>query len=299
MTRPFTVRTYLPTGVPDEIKIIDKMNWTGVALEIGRKAWSLARSRDEVWKTGVYILIGFDDSHDLPTIYIGQGESIGSRIDKHVKNKLFWDRAVLFTSSGVGLNRAHAAWLESMLIKKATAAKRSILDNSSVPNEPALSESERNDTHEFLDEVLAILPLINIRLFKEPEKISKPETPIELEPVGGELDTIVVPAQEEGFQNVFLNENCWYSIRIAGGKLDQIKYIAVYRTAPISAITHIATVDSIEPYGDGTKYKLIFVNKAEEIGPISLSDPNSAPQSPRYTSRKRISTALKIDELWF
>ena len=41
--------------------------------------------------------------------------------------------------------------------------------------------------------------------------------------------------------------------------MNDIKYIAAYQTAPISAVTHYAEVDSIEPYGDGGKYKLNFV----------------------------------------
>ena len=38
----------------------------------------------------------------------------------------------------------------------------------------------------------------------------------------GLLDTVVVPAQQEGFESVFLGQNCWCSIRIAGGMLDKI-----------------------------------------------------------------------------
>ena len=40
----------------------------------------------------------------------------------------------------------------------------------------------------------------------------------------GLKDTIIVPAQEEGFNEVFIGENCWYAIRIGGGKLKDIKY---------------------------------------------------------------------------
>jgi len=46
-------------------------------------------------------------------------------------------------------------------------------------------------------------------------------------------DTVVVPEQEEGFQEVFIGEDCWYAIRISGGMLQRIKYIAAYRTVPL------------------------------------------------------------------
>lgn len=63
---------------------------------------------------------------------------------------------------------------------------------------------------------------------------------------------------------MFLGEDCWYSIRISGGMLEKIKYIAVYQKAPVSAVTHYAPVNRIEPYGEDGKYKLIFSLKARE-----------------------------------
>ena len=52
-----------------------------------------------------------------------------------------------------------------------------------------------------------------------------------------DLDTVVVPSHEDGFKEVFLGENRWWSVRIHPAMLKQLKYVAVYRTAPISAIT--------------------------------------------------------------
>ena len=69
-----------------------------------------------------------------------------------------------------------------------------------------------------------------------------------------DIDTIVVPANEEGFNDVFLGENCWYAIRISSSMIDRIKYIAGYQTSPISAITYYAEVTKIEKYKDSGKY---------------------------------------------
>jgi len=68
-----------------------------------------------------------------------------------------------------------------------------------------------------------------------------------------EPDTIIVPAQKEGFDKVFLGENAWHAIRISGGMIPKIKYVAAYQTQPVSAITHIAPVRNIVPYGEGGK----------------------------------------------
>lgn len=113
-----------------------------------------------------------------------------------------------------------------------------------------------------------------------------------------EIDTIVVPAREEGFQETFLGEHRWYAIRIHASMIPKITYIAVYRVAPESAITHIASVASIEKWKDTNKYVVNFVEPAKKIGPISLVPKGTikAPQAPRYTSYQRLQSAKNLDE---
>ena len=293
MPKPYTIRLFVPEGDPSSLKIIDKMNWTGIGLEISREAWQKQKNRKELNQAGIYILFGYREDSDLPTIYIGQGDGIKNRIDAHEKNKEFWDKTFVFVSSNGGLNRAHITWLEWALIQRAVITGRCELDNNVTPNEPVLTESEKADTQEFLNEILSILPLVEIRVFEEAIKIKvNSETVITKKAV---QDTIVVPAQEDGFKNVFLAENCWYAIRIGGGKLKDIKYIAAYQTSPISSITHYAEVDSIEPYGDGGKYKLNFTSPAKKIGPIIFGNAKvGMMQSPRYTSFAKLQSAKEL-----
>lgn len=115
-----------------------------------------------------------------------------------------------------------------------------------------------------------------------------------------ELDTIVVPAQEDGFQETFIGENCWYQIRISAAMINKIKYIAAYQVAPISAITHLAEVERIEKYKETDKYIVYFRGEAKPIKKVSLSGATKvkAPQSPRYTSYNKLMQASTLDELW-
>jgi hypothetical protein len=107
-----------------------------------------------------------------------------------------------------------------------------------------------------------------------------------------------VPAQKEGFEKVFLGENAWWAIRIGGGMLPKIKYIAAYQSQPISAITHVAPVSSIEPYGDSGKYKLLFSEPAKTIGPIPFGNaPSGAMQGSRYTTYEKLKNAKTVSDL--
>jgi hypothetical protein len=297
MSKPYTIRLFVPDGDPDTFKIIAKMNWTGIGLEISREAWKKHKNRKELEQAGIYILFGYKEEDDLPTIYIGQGDGVKNRIESHEKNKTFWDKALVFVSSNGGLNRAHITWLEWALIQQAKNTGRCKLDNNVTPNEPILTESEKADTQEFLNEILSILPLVEIRVFDESKKIKvtaqSPNTTKNVQ------DTIIVPAQEEGFRKVFLGENCWYAVRIGGGKLKDIKYIVAYQTAPISEVTHFAEVESIEPYGDGGKYRLNFVAPAKPIGPIKYGKAKPGIlQSPRYTSYEKLKSANELMDLF-
>jgi hypothetical protein len=85
-----------------------------------------------------------------------------------------------------------------------------------------------------------------------------------------EIDTIVVPAQDEGFAETFLAENRWYQIRIHSSMIPRIKYIAAYQTSPVSAITHVAPVKDIALWKEGNKYVLNFSEAAKPVGPLKL-----------------------------
>lgn len=299
MPKPYTIRLFVPEGDPSTFKIINKMNWTGIGLEISRDSWSNHKHRKELEQAGVYILFGYQEGDDLPTLYIGQGDGVRGRIDSHEKNKEFWDKVLVFVSSNRGLNRAHITWLEWALIHRAQNMDRCKLDNSTTPSEPILTESEKADTQEFLNEILSIFPLVEIKVFDKAKKIEVASQKDKSSTKKDVQNTIIVPAQEEGLNEVFLGKNCWYAIRIGGGKLNKIKYIAVYQTSPISAVTHFAEVESIEPYGDGGKYRLNFVSSAKPIGPIKFKGGKQGTlQSPRYTTYEKLLSAKEVSDLF-
>jgi hypothetical protein len=308
---PFTIRIFVVDGDPEGVRLVDRMNWTGVSIVFPRERWPSARNRAELGRTGVYILVGYKEGdEDLPTLYIGEGDAVRDRIDSHAQTKDFWEDGYAFTTSNNGLNKAHVRWLERELIQQAKKAGRSKLDNGTAPPEPPLSEAERADSRAFLREILQVLPILGLRAFEEPKPVATPRAPASAQPATGSTATkpvsdstddivVVVPAQEEGFKTVFLGQQRWRAIRISGGMLQKIRYVAAYQTKPVSAVTHYAPVATIEPYGEEGKYQLVFSGPAIEIGPIPFADaPGGLMQGPRYTTLGRLRTAKKLMDLF-
>ena len=115
-----------------------------------------------------------------------------------------------------------------------------------------------------------------------------------------EVDTIVCPAREDGFKEVFLASGRWWAIRINSTMIPQLKYIAMYRVSPISAITHYGKIASIKPYRDSGKYIVELDGKPKKISPVKLStkEKGKAPQAPRYTTIKLLRKAKTLRDIF-
>ncbi len=304
MANGFTIHIFVPNGDPEDVRIVSRMNWTGQGIVFPRSKWPSARNRKELDWPGVYILTGYSDDGDRMTVYIGQGDTVRKRIDDHEAKKDFWNQAVVFISTNNGLNRGHITWLEHSLIDRAAKLQLCKLDNGTIPLEPTLSESEKADTERFLHEILQILPLVGVRALEEPKPVATPHQrslEIPTQPITyAERDTIVVPARADGFSHVFIGENAWWAIRIGHRMLSKIRYCAAYQTEPISAVTHYAPVDRIEPYGEGGRYRLVFSSPAKELPhAIPLGDaPFHTMQGPRYTTHALLLNAKTISDLF-
>ncbi len=116
-----------------------------------------------------------------------------------------------------------------------------------------------------------------------------------------EMDTIVCPAQQDGFNKVFLQEHRWFQIRINSSKIPKIKYLAMYESAPVSAINYIGRVADIKPYKKTGKYEIILRGPAQKLKtPIKLSsdNPNLAPQGPKYSSKSLFNDAKILEDIF-
>ena len=108
-------------------------------------------------------------------------------------------------------------------------------------------------------------------------------------------DTIVVPARPKGFKEVFIGEGMWPNLKIDKNKLCQVKYIAVYQTGPVSAITHFAEVERFEALPRVGRYNVFLKGAAEEIRHVPYTDDDvCAIQGPRYTRLKLVLSATHL-----
>ena len=109
-------------------------------------------------------------------------------------------------------------------------------------------------------------------------------------------DTMIVPAQEEGFQRVFIGEDRWHAVRIGAAMKDRLRYIAAYRVAPISGVTHIAEIQDIRPWEDSGKYVVTFKGPAKEIETVPVAESKNSPQSGCYVRREDLERAKNLEE---
>jgi hypothetical protein len=169
MTKGRSVRLYLVDGTSTGIVTAEIMNWTGHALSAPRIRLEDATRRDELKRTGVYILISDTIEHELPIAYVGETDHIAKRLNAHAKDnkKDFWTRFVAFTSKDMNLTKAHVKYLESQLIELLYQAKKCKVDNDNTPKFDRLPEADIADMDRYLDEIQLILPVLGIDIFRK------------------------------------------------------------------------------------------------------------------------------------
>ena len=116
-----------------------------------------------------------------------------------------------------------------------------------------------------------------------------------------EIDTIVCASSDsKSLEQVFLKDQHWYKILISDKMKNKIKYIAMYESAPVSAIRYIGKIKEIIPFEDSEFSEIILSEKPERIKPIKNSEdnPHLAPQSRKYTTKSRLDTAETLEDIF-
>jgi hypothetical protein len=116
--------------------------------------------------TGVYLLFGKDDE-GKDQVYIGEAESILKRLNQQLTQKDFWNEAIVFISKDENLNKAHIKYLENRLHDIAKLANRYKVDNSIIPTQSSISESDRAEMEEFIEYIKMLVNTLGHKVFDE------------------------------------------------------------------------------------------------------------------------------------
>lgn len=169
----FSLRVFFPSGDPEGLRFITKPLWTGQGIVFPRASYEEVRELDELETTGVYILWEYVPQGYLPRVYIGESDSLKTRLNHHNNNKDFWTHCVVFLSKDKFLDKANIRYLEARLVALAEEAKRCELAGVAMPKVPTLDQADKADAESYLRDMLLCLPVIGIHFFEKPDKPSK------------------------------------------------------------------------------------------------------------------------------
>lgn len=159
---PATIKLFLLRGDAKSLRTAEISNWTGKAVAAPRTELEELLQREEMGKTGIYILSGSDPTSGSPLAYIGEAEIIRDRLKQH-KGKEFWVSAVVFVSKDENLTKAHVRHLESRLLKEAGEVGRFKIEQNQAGGSK-LPESDREEMEVFLSFVRQLLPVLGSEL---------------------------------------------------------------------------------------------------------------------------------------
>jgi len=161
------IKLFLVDGTPGGLTTAEIPNWTGHVLSARRSDLADLLKRDEAQRTGVYFLLGDDETVVGDTrCYIGEADVVADRLRYHQRDKDFWDSVVVITSKDTNLTKSHGRYLESRLISLATEAARVSLENGTAPPVPALPEADASDMDYFLAQLQIVLPVLGVNAIR-------------------------------------------------------------------------------------------------------------------------------------
>lgn len=193
------IRTFLIDGTPQGMRTAEVGNWSGLALVCPRTDLARFGGRNEVRRTGVYILVGPSDSSASGlAVYVGEGDDVWSRLSSHDDKKEFWTFVVVFVSKDDNLTKAHVRCLEARLFADIQKAKRAEVTNRNAPGGSKLSESDAADLETFYENMQLLLPTLGVSVFEaaiSKKTDAKDVLTLEIEYDGARAECLVIDGQ--------------------------------------------------------------------------------------------------------
>jgi hypothetical protein len=168
-----TIKIFLIDGDPNGRMSCELSNWTGKSYKIPRIKIKDCIDRDDLNNTGVYLLFGKDDE-GKDQVYIGEAESVLKRLYQQLTQKDFWHEAIIFINSkDKTLNKAQIKYLENRLHDIATLADRYKIENSVIPTQSSISESDKAEMEEYIENIKLLVNTLGHKVFEEKREIKQ------------------------------------------------------------------------------------------------------------------------------
>jgi hypothetical protein len=165
-----TIKIFLIDGDPNGRMTCELSNWAGKAYKVPRIKIKDCTDRDDLQNTGIYLLFGKDENNK-DMVYIGEAESLFKLLNQQLTHKEFWNETIVFISKDENLNKAHIKYLESRLHQLAQNANRYRVENSIIPTQSAISESDTAEMEEFIENIKMLTNTLGHKVFEDKRDI--------------------------------------------------------------------------------------------------------------------------------
>lgn len=137
-------------GSPYGVRVARLSNWNGRLIISSRAAIKNLKPLEEANSPAVYFLLGNENQ-----IYVGETDSLISRILDHATNKDWWDEIIAFSSEDLG--KTEVKYLESVFVNKLQNDGLISLHNSKPSKSPTIMEADRDAMDEFIETASDVL----------------------------------------------------------------------------------------------------------------------------------------------
>ncbi len=165
-----TINIFMPDSNPRGIKICDIKDSIVKAIFIPRNKIEEVSKRTDLMDPGIYFLFGNEDEIGKMEVYIGEAENLITRIKQHNANKDFWNSVICFVSEKKNINKAHIKYLENYCVQEAQRINKCKLENSVMPTQSALTESDEDFIFSFFDDLKILIAALGFPIFEESKK---------------------------------------------------------------------------------------------------------------------------------
>ena len=168
--KPQSIHIYLPYGDPEGIRSawISQSTTQIVAFRKLQLSQVKQTFEQELSKTGIYLLLGYDESSS-PVVYIGQAEKLLDRLQEQLRgaDKDFWTDTIIMCNKDESLTASHARYVEARLIADAQKNVRWNLINIQRASEMGkLPLPDRDSMEIFIENAKTLVGALGCDLFK-------------------------------------------------------------------------------------------------------------------------------------